>query len=151
MLNNLRRLVIPTLLSLIGTIIVLFPSNPDNMTLPSRDSGVFLYVGWRLLKGDIPYRDVWDHKPPLIYFVDALGLLLSPQSLVGVWRYHGSRPRCRGRSSVSAALKQRVDERRDGRALGEDHQAAENHHHDHDGHEPEFFARTQKLPELGHK
>lgn len=55
------------------------------MTLPSRDSGVFLYVGWRLLKGDIPYRDVWDHKPPLIYFIDALGLLFSPQSLVGVW------------------------------------------------------------------
>ncbi len=82
---NLKRLFIPTSLSLLGTIIVLFPSNPDNMTLPSRDSGVFLYVGWRLLKGDIPYRDVWDHKPPLVYFVDALGLLLSPQSLLGVW------------------------------------------------------------------
>ena len=55
------------------------------MTLPSRDSGVFLYVGWRLLSGDIPYRDVWDHKPPLIYFVDALGLSLTPDSLWGVW------------------------------------------------------------------
>jgi hypothetical protein len=55
------------------------------MSLPSRDSGVFLYVGWRLLKGDVPYRDVWDHKPPLIYFVDALGLLVSPGSLLGVW------------------------------------------------------------------
>jgi hypothetical protein len=55
------------------------------MTLPSRDSGVFLYVGWRLLNGDVPYRDVWDHKPPLIYFVDALGLTLTPNSLWGVW------------------------------------------------------------------
>jgi hypothetical protein len=55
------------------------------MTLPSRDSGVFLYVGWRLLKGDIPYRDVWDHKPPLIYLIDALGILASPQSLLGIW------------------------------------------------------------------
>ena len=42
-------------------------------------------MGWRLLNGDVPYRDVWDHKPPLIYFIDALGLLLSPQSLLGVW------------------------------------------------------------------
>jgi 4-amino-4-deoxy-L-arabinose transferase-like glycosyltransferase len=55
------------------------------MTLPSRDSGVFLYVGWRFLNGEIPYRDVWDHKPPLIYFVDALGLSLTPDSLWGVW------------------------------------------------------------------
>ena len=77
--------MLPATLSFIGALVALFPSNPENMTLPSRDSGVFLYVGWRILKGDIPYRDVWDHKPPLIYFVDALGLLLSPQSLVGVW------------------------------------------------------------------
>jgi 4-amino-4-deoxy-L-arabinose transferase-like glycosyltransferase len=55
------------------------------MTLPSRDSGVFLYVGWRFLNGDMPYRDVWDHKPPLIYAVDALGITLTPDSLWGVW------------------------------------------------------------------
>jgi hypothetical protein len=83
--SGLKKSLLPVLLSFFGTFIVLFPSNPANMTLPSRDSGVFLYVGWRLLKGDIPYRDVWDHKPPLIYFVDALGLLLNPQSLLGVW------------------------------------------------------------------
>ena len=71
--------------SVIGTVLVLLPSNPSNMTLPSRDSGVFLYVGWRLLNGDIPYRDVWDHKPPLIYFIDALGLTVTPDSFWGVW------------------------------------------------------------------
>jgi hypothetical protein len=75
----------PVVVSLVGTITSLFPSNPGNMTLPSRDSGVFLYVGWRLLQGDIPYRDVWDHKPPLIYFVDALGIALTPGSLWGIW------------------------------------------------------------------
>ena len=85
MQKNLKIIIIPTFLSLVGSIIALFPSNPINLTLPSRDSGVFLYVGWRLINGDIPYRDVWDHKPPLIYFVDALGLILSPQSLWGVW------------------------------------------------------------------
>jgi hypothetical protein len=70
---RIRVAGLPGLLSLLGTLIVLLPNNPNNMTLPSRDSGVFLYVGWRLLQGDIPYRDIWDHKPPLIYFVDALG------------------------------------------------------------------------------
>ena len=83
--SRLRELGLPVLVSLFGTIIALFPSNPTNMTLPSRDSGVFLYVGWRLLNGDMPYRDVWDHKPPLIYFVDALGIALTPDALWGIW------------------------------------------------------------------
>ena len=79
------ELTLPIFVSALGTLIALFPSNPNNMTLPSRDSGVFLYMAWRLLSGDIPYRDVWDHKPPLIYFVDALGLALAPDSLWGIW------------------------------------------------------------------
>jgi len=53
--------------------------------LPSRDSGVFLYTGWRILDGDLPYRDVWDHKPPAVYYVNALGLLLGGGAEQGVW------------------------------------------------------------------
>lgn len=83
--NGFQSGVLPLFASFLGTMIALFPNNPNNMTLPSRDSGVFLYVGWRFLNGDIPYRDVWDHKPPLIYFVDALGITLTPHSLWGVW------------------------------------------------------------------
>ena len=83
--SKIREIVIPALISASGTIISLFPGNPNNASLPSRDSGVFLYTGWRFISGDIPYRDVWDHKPPLIYFVDALGLGLTPDSLWGVW------------------------------------------------------------------
>jgi hypothetical protein len=83
--SKIREVVLPIIVSMIGTIVALFPSNPMNMTLPSRDSGVFLYVGWRLLNGEIPYRDVWDHKPPLIYFVNALGISLTPDSLWGIW------------------------------------------------------------------
>ena len=44
--------------------------------IPYRDSGVFQYVGWRLLQGDIAYRDVWDHKGPAIYYIDALGIVI---------------------------------------------------------------------------
>jgi hypothetical protein len=72
--SKVREIVVPACASMVGAVIALFPSNPHNLTLPSRDSGVFLYVAWRFLNGDIPYRDVWDHKPPLVYFVDALGL-----------------------------------------------------------------------------
>lgn len=83
--SKIRENIVPALVSLAGTIVALFPANPGNMTLPSRDSGVFLYVAWRFLNGDMPYRDVWDHKPPLIYFIDALGLTMTPHSLWGIW------------------------------------------------------------------
>jgi hypothetical protein len=83
--SRTNKFVVPVFVSMLGALIPLIPSNPNNMTLPSRDSGVFLYIGWRFLNGDIPYRDIWDHKPPLIYFVDALGLMLTPDSLWGVW------------------------------------------------------------------
>ena len=83
--TTIQEIVVPALVSIMGTLIALFPSNPNNMTLPSRDSGVFLYIGWRFLNGDFPYKDVWDHKPPLIYYVDALGIALTPDSLWGIW------------------------------------------------------------------
>jgi 4-amino-4-deoxy-L-arabinose transferase-like glycosyltransferase len=64
---------------------VLFPFNPAKQPIPSRDSGVFLYIGWRILNGELPYLNVWDHKPPVIYYLDALGLSLAPDSTWGVW------------------------------------------------------------------
>ena len=64
---------------------VLFPYNPARQPIPSRDSGVFLYIGWRILNGELPYLHVWDHKPPVIYYLDALGLSFTPDSTWGVW------------------------------------------------------------------
>lgn len=61
------------------------PTSPQRITVPSRDSGVFLYMGQSILNGEIPYRDVWDHKPPLIFYINALGLLMGGGSWWGVW------------------------------------------------------------------
>ena len=69
----------------LGVLIALLPASPLNMPLTYRDSGVFLYMGWRILHGEIPYRDLWDHKPPVIFYVDALGLALANGSRWGVW------------------------------------------------------------------
>jgi hypothetical protein len=69
----------------IFVLLVLLPVSPANMPVAPRDSGVFLYSGWRLVNGGIPYKDVWDQKPPVIFFVNALGLLLSGNSRWGVW------------------------------------------------------------------
>ncbi len=40
------------------------------------DKGIFTYTGWAVYNGLVPYRDFFDHKPPVIYFIDALGILL---------------------------------------------------------------------------
>jgi hypothetical protein len=52
--------------------------------IPGIDSGIFLYVGRQMLHGALPYRDLWDNKPPGIYLIDALGLALSHRSRWGL-------------------------------------------------------------------
>jgi len=49
-----------------------------------RDSSLFLYVAQRIQEGAVPYRDVWDHKPPLIYYFGMIGLALGDHGITGV-------------------------------------------------------------------
>jgi hypothetical protein len=65
--------------------IIALTFSPIAERLPGRDSGVFLYTGWRILEGEVPYRDVWDHKGPVIYFINSLGLMIDSSSAWGVW------------------------------------------------------------------
>ena len=74
-----------TIFVLLSTLFVLLPSNPAYSPYTFRDSGVFLYTGWRILNGEIPYVNIWDHKPPIIYYINALGLAISNNSRWGVW------------------------------------------------------------------
>ncbi len=55
--------------------------------VPNSDSSVFMYVGQGILKGELPYLDRFDHKGPLIYFLNAIGLALF--SMPGVWLIEG--------------------------------------------------------------
>lgn len=83
-LGNRRNVLIYGLLTLL-VLQVLLPVAPYLQPVPAIDSSVFLYVGDRVLAGDIPYKDVWDHKGPLIYYINALGLEISGGSRWGVW------------------------------------------------------------------
>ena len=47
------------------------------------DEGVVLYTGRRILEGGSPYVDSWDHKGPILYLFNALGLWLSSNALWG--------------------------------------------------------------------
>ncbi|MBM4426333.1 MAG: hypothetical protein FJ031_03745 [Chloroflexi bacterium] len=52
---------------------------------PGRDTGIFMYVGSLILKGKIPYLDVWENKGPLVFYINALGLSLGDGSRWGIW------------------------------------------------------------------
>ncbi|MES2524228.1 MAG: glycosyltransferase family 39 protein [Gemmatimonadota bacterium] len=49
------------------------------------DPSIFAYEGLLLRSGAMPYVDFWDHKGPLIYLIDAAGLMLSGGQLWGIW------------------------------------------------------------------
>lgn len=65
-------------------LIVLAQANPGTSSI-RRDSGFYLYIGDQLLHGKTLYRDVWDHKPPAIYYLNALALWIGKGSRWGVW------------------------------------------------------------------
>ena len=46
------------------------PVYPHNF---SYDSAFFRFVGKEILKGKTPYADIWDHKGPFLFFIQALG------------------------------------------------------------------------------
>jgi hypothetical protein len=47
----------------------------------SGDKEVYRYIGQLILKGGVPYRDVFDHKPPLVFFLNSAGLLFGKWGL----------------------------------------------------------------------
>lgn len=77
-----RELFLLAFLILTGVLLIFCFINKGT---PSVDAGVHYYVGSRVLHGEVPYRDVFDNKPPIIYFVNALGLSISGGKAWGVW------------------------------------------------------------------
>lgn len=58
-------------------------SNPFSTGISSTDSSVFRYVAWRMTEGEMPYKDTFDHKGPLLYVMNYLGMQLGYTR--GVW------------------------------------------------------------------
>jgi len=76
--------VIPLLALAIFVLLVVGQANPYT-TLPTRDSGSYLYIGRLILRGDVPYIAAWDSKPPAIFYINALGLFIGRGTRWGVW------------------------------------------------------------------
>lgn len=59
--------------------------SPFRNDLTGTDSNVFLYVGRAMLAGKVPYKDLFDHKGPVLYFIEYAGLLIGRGGFAGVW------------------------------------------------------------------
>ena len=49
------------------------------------DGTVFAYGGARILEGELPYRDFWDHKPPGIFYLNAAAFQLGGVDEWSIW------------------------------------------------------------------
>lgn len=52
---------------------------------PLNDGSVYAYVAQTILDGGMPYRDAWDHKPPLIYYLNALAFIVFGVNRWAIW------------------------------------------------------------------
>lgn len=66
-------------LTVVSTCSPLYPFNPWD------DANCFFTLGRGIIHGSVPYRDLYDHKGPVIYFIYAFAAFLSESSFVGVW------------------------------------------------------------------
>lgn len=49
------------------------------------DQNCFMTIGKGIIYGQVPYRDLFDHKGPIIYFMHAAAALISTNSFIGIF------------------------------------------------------------------
>jgi hypothetical protein len=57
--------------------------SPISRMLPNPDSAIFMTIAQGMIDGKLPYVDFFDHKGPLIYFINYFGLLCG--GMKGIW------------------------------------------------------------------
>lgn len=60
----------------------LLPSYESYMHI---DSQVYIYAGKQILNGKILYRDFFDHKGPMMYIFEVVGLFVYQKNFIGIW------------------------------------------------------------------
>jgi 4-amino-4-deoxy-L-arabinose transferase-like glycosyltransferase len=82
--NCWTRLVVTLLLVLLVIIIAWRSLNYISSARPRYDSSVFAGSAVHLMAGKVLYRDVWDHKPPLVFFINLCALKLGDATINSV-------------------------------------------------------------------
>lgn len=60
-------------------------SNPFSEFLPGHDSSMFQYFGYAMNHGKIIYTEIFDHKGPMIFIINYIGVLLTTKHLQGIY------------------------------------------------------------------
>jgi hypothetical protein len=73
---------------LAGLLIFLFTKSPLLQGAKGQfhiDSEVYMHVASECIKGKVLYKDVFDHKGPILYLFDIIGLGISGHNPIGIW------------------------------------------------------------------
>ena len=78
-----KKEMILILILIIFAIIISFQLffNPFSKTYEGMDTYVFAYIGESMHDGQIPYKDIFDHKGPFLYFINYLGTFFETNGL----------------------------------------------------------------------
>jgi hypothetical protein len=71
-----RAVVLPLILALAPLFWVVDATQRASLTTLGRDQGIFQYIAWAILRGDVDYRDVRDVNGPLTHLIHVVFLLL---------------------------------------------------------------------------
>ncbi len=78
-----KVIIVIIILAMVLSISVIFLHSPFSKVFPWMDSSAFLYMGKAMLNEKIIYIDIFDHKGPFMFILQAIGMLLSEK--FGVW------------------------------------------------------------------
>ena len=79
-----KKLVWMVLIAALAAFTLAYAS-PALLRITDIDSAIFQYAGKGILSGQLLYTDLYDHKPPAIFFLNALGFALGGGSRWGIW------------------------------------------------------------------
>lgn len=81
-----EKIIITFLLSVTTIWILLsMKANPWSQFINGHDSSMFLYFGKGMSKGLVPYVDMFDHKGPVLFFIQFLATLFGENLNRGIW------------------------------------------------------------------
>lgn len=71
----------------LAMIVLLFcsESSPIYTVNPWDDANIYYAIGRGVSQGFVPYRDMFDHKGPVVFFIFTLGYFLSPDKFYGIY------------------------------------------------------------------
>ena len=83
-----EKIVVVGLLAVIAGVLVMISSAfPWNGGVEKTDSSVFLTIGKQMKEGLVPYIDTFDHKGPLLYIINFLGVVINETKGIFIFEF----------------------------------------------------------------